>query len=119
MSIPLAIQTSEYSHEIALCSCGRVLTRHDFLTDWLGRTVERCPSCGPKLLLLRRDVALPNGNKAVRNHFAIKERIVLPICHCGKAIKWCGRGAKPIRCYLCRQDARRKCARERWYRVRV
>lgn len=96
---------STFGLELCVCSrCGVLLTRYDFATDWLGRTVENCEHCGPALLAVRREV-LKEGSRS------------LPRKPCGKCVD-CKTplsytaGGIPLRCKACQKAHRRVECRE-------
>lgn len=50
-------ERSPFAQDQCRCSrCGGLLTRYDFRTDGIGRMVENCERCGPRLLAVRHGV---------------------------------------------------------------
>lgn len=116
--ISATLEPSAFAYESAPCSrCGGLLGRNSFVTDYLGRTVERCQKCGPQLMAVHVGAPIASGRRAARNVFIVKPEnrhlIVLPPCACGSALKWLGRGRKPSACRRCRASERR--ARQRLF----
>lgn len=93
---------SMYSADSGKCSrCERILSRNDFATNWIGQTVENCPSCGPALLVLRRGAPVFSGKKNPRISKGVAPLKPCEPCVCGVPIMWT-RGPKPNGCVACR-----------------
>lgn len=89
------LDASRFSSDHALCKCGTVLSRHDFDTDYLGRTISLCPSCGPQLVPKR--FGAPTIPRKIPE---IKE---VRICACGQPIVYKSRCAKRDACRDCQK----------------
>lgn len=97
------LEVSAYRCDEARCSrCGGLLTRTAFVTDFLGRTVERCPTCGPRLLVLH--VGAP---VASRIKHAPVPKMIQGCADCGGWMLWMG-FEKPTRCKVCQKVRARK-----------
>jgi hypothetical protein len=90
-SVPVAINlpVSRFASDSAKCSrCPTILSRSDYVTDGLGRTVERCPRCGPALLQVRRGVPVAPPLEMTREDEtalrSIKDRPSRDCVECGE-----------------------------------
>lgn len=102
-------EVSAFAMELCTCTrCGALLTRYDFGTDDLGRTLEKCPRCGPALLQARRGAPLAHARPLA----------VLKPCGkcegCGKGLRF-RTGGKPVRCRDCQTKHRRVTQLARYY----
>lgn len=110
MRVQLTIEGSALSHDLTVCTrCRAMLTRYDFGTDDLGRTIERCPKCGPALLAVRRGVPL----KQV--YTRPEPKMIEGCADCHGWMLWNGTGGKPSRCVECQQRHRRVTQLARYY----
>lgn len=103
---------STFGLELCVCSrCNGLLTRYDFGTDDLGRTLERCPKCGPQLLAVRRGAPVANRTKNIP-----APKMIQGCADCGGWMLWMG-FEKPTRCKVCQQIRARKRDLARYHRL--
>jgi hypothetical protein len=109
MSVTFAVVRDRVFSELGRCQCGQTLTRQDFTFDWLGRTIQLCPKCGPKLLATRvgGPVVTQNASKV---HFLPPNSPTAPRCACGAPLR--RHNAK--RCFDCVDERRKSKARFYW-----
>lgn len=92
-------ERSPFAQDLCRCGrCGGLLSRYDIVFDDLGRTVERCPKCGPALLVLRR------GAPVVRAHHVLHAKPAGKCVDCRRPLIWKGAGSYPVRCARCQKE---------------
>jgi hypothetical protein len=106
MSVTFAVLRDRVFSELGRCQCGQTLTRQDFTFDRLGRTIQVCKKCGPKLLATRvgGPVVTQNASKV---HFLPPNSPTAPRCACGAPLR--RHNAK--RCFSCAADRKLEVAR--------
>lgn len=94
---------STFGLELCVCSrgCGSLLTRYDFGTDQLGRTLEKCPKCGPRLLQPK------HGAPTTIDARHYKAKVIGKCADCPTVLTWRGTGTHPTRCPPCRKKHER------------
>lgn len=90
-----ALEASPFSSDKTRCDCGFVLSRHDFDTDDLGRTISLCPRCGPQLVPKR--LGTPSVPRKPRR--AEETRV----CDCGESFVVQSRTPECSKCGKCRK----------------
>jgi hypothetical protein len=98
-------RVQHFAGDSGKCSrCEKIISRNDIGTDWLGRTVENCPSCGPMLVVVRRGVPVVRAKNTNRVQPPAVAKPCDP-CVCGAPILWT-RGKLPNGCAACRKKRR-------------
>jgi phage FluMu protein Com len=103
-----AVESSPYATDSTLCPiCGHAIGRYDYSCDALGRTIEVCPVCGPRLLILKVGAHRPRKGF---DGSSIPKRMADPCVECGETFQCSGVGYMPERCPRCstaRKEAQR------------
>lgn len=97
--IRVSQERSPFAQDLCRCSrCNGLLSRYDIAFDWLGRTVERCPRCGPTLLHLHV------GALRLKRKPAFTAKPCGKCADCPRKLVWRGTGARPTRCASCQRE---------------
>jgi hypothetical protein len=92
-------ERSPFAGDLCRCSrCGGVLSRYDHGFNALGQTLELCPNCPPRLMLMRTRVPIVKQTPKV--HHSHPE---MPRCGCGVRLK----RKNALRCDSCRVEHRK------------
>jgi hypothetical protein len=75
-----------------------VLSRHNYGFNEFGQTLELCPNCPPRLMLMRKSV--PVITRSPKVHFSGLDQ---PRCACGMRLK----RKNAIMCFDCRAEHRK------------
>jgi hypothetical protein len=98
-------ESSMYAADTTICHvCLHAIGRYDYSCDALGRTIEVCPKCGPRLLILR--IGAPKVKKGGRDVSLAPRRTNNKCIQCKARFSCSGAGIVPERCPAC-TEARR------------
>lgn len=106
------IEISQFAQDLTTCSrCGGLLTRYEFKTDPLGRTVEDCGRCGPMLLILKRGAPrLREKPQGIRSPCGTCK-------DCPATLYYSMNGVRPKRCPACARERGRVRDLKRYHAV--
>lgn len=106
------IETSQFAQELTTCpNCMAILTRYEFGTDHLGRTMSLCPNCGPALLPLRRGAPrLREKPQGIRTPCGTCK-------DCPATLYYSMNGVRPKRCPACARERGRVRDLKRYHAV--